>query len=29
MEPPGSGDASKVSQRLKEVLDTHSGQWHP
>jgi hypothetical protein len=24
-----SGDASKVSPRLKEVLDTHSGQWQP
>jgi hypothetical protein len=23
-----SGDASTVSRRLKEVLDTHSGQWH-
>jgi hypothetical protein len=24
-----SGDASRVSPRLKEVLDTHSGQWQP
>src|SRR4051812_24230714 len=23
-----SGDAFKVSPRLKEVLDTHSGRWH-